>query len=82
MKGWGFAGALIPLGVAIVVAYLRSPAVPVDVSAAYNDPETLRWFEKAYRERLKSRQVKAAWIGFGIGVALAVVLQIIMAAFP
>lgn len=53
----------------------------MDVSAAYNDPETLRWFEKAYRERLKSRQVKAAWIGFGIGVALAAVLQIIMAAF-
>lgn len=77
---WGIMGALFPL-VAIPIAYLRKPSVPLHLlSAMPNDAAGAVAFEAAYADRLKRRQIKTAWLGF-LAIILFYVCVTFMAGF-
>ena len=69
VTAWGVFGFLLPV-VAIAVAYLRSPQTPTILLAEHDDDATTVYFDRQYTQTLKQRQVKAAWIGFLISLAV------------
>ena len=74
--GWGVAGFFFVL-IAILVAYLRRPKLPVEL-AAQVESDVLPLFERAYVERLKKRQVSATWIGAIIGFSVGMLPTVVM----
>ena len=62
--GWGVFGFLIAI-VAIPAAHLRSPKISAALLAEHDDDATTEHFSSGYVRVLKSRQIKAAWAGFG-----------------
>ena len=58
---WGI-GAFCFAPIVLLVAHLRSPQLPVDVATGL-DIDVRPFYERAYVDSLKKRQVKAAWIG-------------------
>ena len=65
VKLWGVFGFFLPL-LGILVAYIRSPTMPTAALVAYDDDDTRVFYQSGFAERLKERQVRAAWIGFGV----------------
>ena len=76
VTAWGVFGFVIPI-VGVPVACLRSPPVPAVLAVAHDDDETFPYFETAFVERLKHRQVSAALLGGLLGFGLTVVLMIV-----
>ena len=58
----------------ILVAYLRSPTLPIAQKADYADQDMLGIYEAQFVETLKAREVRAAWIGAIGAVCLYMVL--------
>ena len=67
---WGI-GAFFFTLIVLLVVHLRSPKLPVEL-AAQVESDDLPLFERAYVERLKQRQVRAAWIGAIISFAIGI----------
>ena len=60
--GWGIFGWLLAI-LAVPIVYLRSPQVPPELLSKQDDDTDISAFELAYVNHLKSRQVKAVWVG-------------------
>ena len=73
VTAWYAFGFFIPL-IGILVAYLRSPTLPIAQKADYADQDMLGIYEAQFVETLKARQVRAAWIGAIGAVCLYMVL--------
>ena len=54
--------------------------MPMTAALAHDDPATHALFERAYVEHLKTRQVKAVWLGVLAGFATVVLFALIGAA--
>ena len=72
--GWGFFGCALAI-LAIPIVYIRSPKLPTELIPSDKDIDT-RSFEVSFVNRLKKRQIKAAWIGFLISIGLWWILWI------
>ena len=74
MFGWAFALLAVPW------VYMRTPKMSMTAALAHDDPATHALFERAYVEHLKTRQVKAVWLGVLAGFATVVLFALIGAA--
>lgn len=59
---------------AVLVAHLRSPTVPARVTAIQNKQGSV-FYDRGYVDRLKVRQIKAAWLGSAVGAVLFTLLS-------
>ena len=76
---WGI-GAFFFTLIVLLVVHLRSPKLPVEL-AAQVESDDLPLFERAYVERLKQRQVRAAWIGAIFPIAIGIFILMAMVLF-
>ena len=74
---WGVFGFFLPL-IGLLVAYLRTPTIPASLIAAYDDENTRYLYQSGFSERLKGRQVRAAWIGFGMSFLCVMLVGMVM----
>ena len=56
--GWAFALVAIP------VVYIRTPQVPALMMEGLQEGTDPALYERAYAQRLKTRQAVAVWLGF------------------
>ena len=73
--GWGIFAWGIAL-VAVPLVYLRSPKMPTAALGGQDDGTDSTLFERAYVERLKTRQVKAVWVGVCFSIGTIILLSI------
>ena len=77
MGGYMAGGIFIPV-IMPLIGMASSPTVPASELRNVDDAD-LACFQEGYRERGRSRKVRAGWIGTGIGVGLYVVLLTVAA---
>ncbi len=70
---WGVFGFLFAI-VAIPAAYIRSPRASTSLMVEHDDDATMEHFSSQYSYVLKQRQIKAAWVGFGVSVLVSIFL--------
>ncbi len=69
---------LIGCGMQLLVAYLRSPKVPITLRTGVSVDDGYL-YEKAYIKVVKARQARATWRGIGLGALLLVAILSIIA---